>query len=232
MLVPYQDGETVLEGFAVLPQQEKRPLVLLCHAWRGRDPFICEKAELVASWGYAAFAIDMYGKGVLGNSKEQNAALKKPFVQDRDYLRKRVLKGYEKACTLPGVDPRCILVLGFGFGALCALALAQCAVPLQGAISVYGHYDFPSDRPIEAPLLLLHGLNDPVSPPETLLEFQRAHPKTDCQIHFYSQTLHAFASPSAQDAANGLLYNPVSSARAWTTIQSFVGERAQRTQGT
>lgn len=84
--IPYSDRGTSLEGFIAYPSQEKRPLVLLCHAWRGRDDFICEKAQQIASWGYIGFALDIYGKGILGKSKEENAALKKPFLDDRQLL--------------------------------------------------------------------------------------------------------------------------------------------------
>ncbi len=73
-VVPYTDQETHLKGFVAHTSDVKRPLVILCHAWRGRDEFINEKAELIANLGYVGFAIDMYG--VLANSKEENAALK------------------------------------------------------------------------------------------------------------------------------------------------------------
>ena len=42
--VSYQDGDVALEGFVAHNDQKKKPLVILCHAWRGRDDFICEKA--------------------------------------------------------------------------------------------------------------------------------------------------------------------------------------------
>ena len=96
-------------------------MVILCHAWRGRDDFICKKAELMTQWGYAGFALDMYGKGVLGNSKEENASLKAPFIQDRELLKRRVLKALDVASSLPSVDTSRIAVIGFGFGGICAL---------------------------------------------------------------------------------------------------------------
>jgi dienelactone hydrolase len=223
MFVPYSDNQTVLEGYFASSVQKKALLVILCHTWRGRDPFICEKTDLIASWGFHAFALDMYGKGVLGNSKEENARLKKPFTDDRIFLKRRLLKGYEVACDSPYVDPSRIVVLGFGFGGLCALDLARSGVPLQGAISVYGHYDeLPNAHLITARLLFLHGMEDPITPVAGLLDFQRANSKTDCQIHLYSQTLHAFMTPGTQDPATGLLYNSLSAERAWSSIRQFI----------
>lgn len=141
--ISYSDKSTELEGFVAYPSQEKRPAVILCHAWRGRDDFICEKAEEIASWGYVGFALDMYGKGVLGKSKEENAALKKPFLEDRALLQRRVLKAFETVQSLPYVDSSRIAVLGFGFGGICALGLARSSANLRGAISIYGHFTPP-----------------------------------------------------------------------------------------
>ena len=81
------DNQTVLEGYFASSVQKKAPLVVLCHAWRGRNPFICKKRIFIASWGFHAFALDMYGKGVLGNSKEENARLKSPLLMIGFFLK-------------------------------------------------------------------------------------------------------------------------------------------------
>ena len=113
-LIPYADEGLLFEGFAVYPTKKKQHVIILCHAWKGRDEFICEKTRLIASLGYIGFAIDMYGKGVLGTSKEECAALKKSFLKDRKLLQKRILKGFKVAKNLPYVDSNQIaVVLGY-----------------------------------------------------------------------------------------------------------------------
>jgi dienelactone hydrolase len=208
--IPYKDQDFDLEGFVAYSAEEKRPLVIFCHAWRGRDEFICQQAERAASLGYIGFAIDMYGKGVLGKSKEENAALKKTFLDDRLLLKRRLIKGFDVACSLPSVDCANIAVVGFGFGGLCALDLARSGVNLKGVISVYGHFDPPRGcpiYPIKAKVLILHGFNDPISPMSELLQFQQEMDKdqVNWQAHIYSHTVHAFATPSANDPAAGIL---------------------------
>ncbi len=96
--IPYQDQGVDLEAFVAYPTVKKRPVVILCHAWKGKDDFICEKAKAIAEWGYVGFALDMYGKGVLGKSKEENTALKKPFMENRQLLLNRVIEGFNLAC--------------------------------------------------------------------------------------------------------------------------------------
>ena len=227
--ISYRDQSLELEGYAAYPAKEKRPLVLLCHAWRGRDDFICEKTEQIAALGYSGFAIDMYGKGILGNSREENAALKKPFIDDRSFLQRRLFKGYETACSLPYVDASRIVAIGFGFGGLCALDLARSGVHLNGAVSIYGHFDPPQQfhpHPITAKILLLHGFRDPIVPMPDLLAFQQEldRQKVDWQSHVYGQARHAFATPSACDEATGILYDPSSAKRAWLAVKNFLRE--------
>ena len=185
-----------------------------------------KKADEIAKWGYNAVALDVYGKGVVGASPAENAALKQPFLNDRTMLKQRLLKGYEAAVSRPSDK---IVILGFGFGGLCALDLAR-YVKADGAISVYGHYDCPpgvSNESIEAKVLILHGYDDPVTPFTELCEFQEdlTKHKVDWQTHLFSHSMHAFTTPSANNPEKGIAYNPVSAERAWSQIRAFVDER-------
>lgn len=227
--VAYQDKGVELDGFVAYSSEEKRPLVILCHAWKGKDDFICEKAKAIAEWGYVGFALDMYGKGVLGNSKEENAALKRPFMEDRQRLLNRVITGFEIACKLPYVDSKNVAILGFGFGGVCALDLARSGADLKGAISVYGHFDPPPNylmQSVKAKILILHGYNDPVSPQSELrsFELEMNKSKIDWQAHIFGDAMHAFATPGANDPPSGILYNSNAATRAWSTIHNFLDE--------
>lgn len=228
--IPYADEQVELDGFLALPAStEKLPLVILCHAWKGRDDFICEKATEIASWGYASFALDMYGKGVLGRSKEENAALKKPFVDDRQLLLRRVRLGYDAAVNLPHVDSQRIAVLGLGFGAICALDLARSGANLKGAVSIYGHFFPPPAQkkgPIHAKILALQGADDPYVSQEELKAFEKEMNEAgvDWQLHLFGHTKHAFATPSANDPASGIVYNPLAAKRTWLMVRAFLEE--------
>lgn len=214
--IAYDDEGYPLEAFVAMPSKEKRPLVILCHAWKGRDDVICEKAKELARLGYSAFALDMYGKGVLGGSKEENAALKKPFVDDRSFLRRRVLKGFEAACNYGDTDQ--IAVLGYGFGGLCALDLARTGVNLRAAVSVYGHFKSVPSESIKAKILAIHGHDDQVVLQEELRSFEKemSEQNVDWQVHILGGAKHAFANPEAND--------PKSAKRAWDLTLLFLNE--------
>lgn len=226
----YKDQDVVLEGYSVFDSDEKRPLVIFCHAWKGRDKFICDKADKAASLGFASFVLDVYGKGILGATREECIKLKTPFLKDRNLLQRRLLKGYEQACNNPYVDPARCIAIGYGFGGLCALDLARSGINLKGVISIYGHYDMPSNvisKPIKAEVLILHGYKDPVTTMEDLDQFQQSLDRdgTPWQTCLYGEAFHAFATPSANDPSNGVLYNPTCAQRAWKQIKYFLEDR-------
>ena len=92
-LIDYLDGDTVLEGLLAWDDSidGPRPGVLVSHAWGGRSPLEDAKARDVAELGYAAFALNLYGKGVLGSGPDENASLMQPFLDDRAMLQNRLI---------------------------------------------------------------------------------------------------------------------------------------------
>jgi dienelactone hydrolase len=227
--IPYTHQGVQLEAFVVTPSAKKSPVVILCHAWNGRGEFICEKARMIAQAGYIGFALDIYGKGKIGRSKEENAALKKPFIDDRLLLQQRLLAAYNLATKLPQADPASIAALGFGFRGLCALDLARSGVKLKAAVSVYGHFESSKQieqKKIATNILILHGYDDPVVPPKDLESFSQEMKEKGAhfQAHLYSDTKHAFANPDANDPASGLLYNAKSAQSAWKQAVYFFDE--------
>src|SRR3546814_15325352 len=67
------------------------PVVLIFHSWVGRADNEVAVARRMAELGYAGFACDLYGKGVLGTNKEECAALMNPLMADRAGLQSRLL---------------------------------------------------------------------------------------------------------------------------------------------
>src|SRR5436190_24010689 len=91
--VEYHDDKTVLEGFLAYDTavSKKRPVILVAHDWSGRNDFACQKAEQLAQLGYVGFALDMYGKGIIGKTNEEKSQLIQPFMENRTALQKRII---------------------------------------------------------------------------------------------------------------------------------------------
>ena len=230
--VAYQDGDVLLEGRMAWDDQVsgKRGTVLIAHAWAGRDSFVCQRAEMIARLGYVGFALDNYGKGVIGNSPEENISLMTPFLEDRYMLQRRLQSGLRAACAEELVDEHLVAAMGYCFGGLCVLDMARCNAGLCGVISLHGLLtplpklpDVELFAP-EAKVLVLHGWDDPMVPPDQVVAFTKEMATcVDWQLHAYGQTVHSFTDPKADDAKTSC-YSPVADARAWQTTIGFLNE--------
>ena len=229
-LVEYREGQALLEGFFCHDDSRPgpQPAVLISHAWGGRDEFVERKARRLAWHGYAAFALDMFGKGKRGTTTEECSALITPFMQDRALLARRIGAALETLKALPQIDSRRIAAMGFCFGGLCVLDLARGGADVRGVAAFHGLLK-PSGLPaskIGAKVLILHGYADPMAPPEDVLAIAKelTAAGADWQLHAYGNTVHAFTHPQANDRANGLQYNEAADRRSWHSLMQFLEE--------
>ena len=227
-LLDYQDGTTLLEGYAAIPAGEKKPVVMVVHDWSGRNEFACETADELAKLGYIGFALDMYGKGRTGQTKEEKIALMSPLMQNRALLQQRMNAALTAVKQLPQADTARIAAIGFCFGGLCALDLARSGADINGVVSFHGLLSAPDtpSKKILAKMLVLHGFDDPMVPPDQVTAFgnEMTALKADWQLHMYSNTMHAFMNQQANDPGFGTVYQPVTAARAWRLMEDFLRE--------
>ena len=223
------DGKT-FEGVLALDsaQAGERPAVLVAHAWAGRSEFEIDKARALAGLGYAGFAIDLYGKGVLGSSTEENQALMTPFVEDRAMLQSRLLHIVDLLKNQPEADAGKIGAIGFCFGGLCVLDIARAGGDVKGVASFHGLLGAPGAAagPVNASVLALHGWDDPMAPPADVEAFGREMTEAgaDWQLHAYGKTMHAFTNPAANDPDFGTVYDARADKRSWGAMAAFLEE--------
>ena len=230
-IVEYMDGDAVLEGRLSWDDSiaGPRPGILVSHAWGGRGDFEDGKADALAGLGYAALAIDLYGKGVRGSGPEENAALMQPFLDDRAMLQRRMLVSLTALREQQEVDAARVAAIGFCFGGLCALVLARTGEELAGVVSFHGLFAAPGNtggNSIRARILALHGWDDPMAPPDSVqaLAAELSSMGADWQLHAYGNTLHAFTNPAANDKNMGTVYDAAADRRSWQAMQNFLEE--------
>ncbi len=225
------DGDTVLEGLLAWDSAVDfaRPGVMVSHAWGGRGELEDAKAVALAELGYVGFASNLYGKGVRGNSTEENAALMQPFLDNRSMLQQRMLLSLNTMRTQPEVDERNVAAIGFCFGGLCVLDLARTGEDLAGVVSFHGLFAPPGntgDNTINARVLALHGWDDPMATPDQVLALadELSGQGADWQLHAYGNTMHAFTNPQANDPGFGTVYNASADRRSWAAMSNFLTE--------
>lgn len=229
--IEYTDDTTTLEGFLAWDDSHTspRPAVAIAHTWCGRDEFVCNKAKSLAELGYVGFAMDLYGKGVRGHSVEENSALMTPFIKNRALLQRRMNLSISAMQKQNEVDPEKTAAMGFCFGGLCVLDLARSGSDVKGVVSFHGLLtpaDNLKEQKISARVLVLHGFDDPMAPPQTILDFGREMTQAgaDWQLHAYGNTRHAFTNPAANDQKLGTVYNRTADQRSWITMRNFLNE--------
>lgn len=228
----YTDGSIEFEGYVCVDPRDdqKRPCILIAHAWDGPNEHFNQMAEAYANKGYVGFAIDVYGKGVRGKIEGDNSHLMNPLLADRNLLKSRLLAAFRAAHRIPQVDTNKIIIIGHCFGGLCALDLARSASKgLIGAIAVHAPLHAPNlleQRKVTASILVLHGWEDPVATPDAVSGFASEMTKAgaDWQIHAYGHARHAFTFVGANIPALGIKYDAKAHQRSSQAMETFLAE--------
>lgn len=208
---------------------DPKPGVLVVHMFRGHTEFEVNKAVELARLGYVGFAVDMYGKEHHGCSPEEARLLMSVLNNNRPLLLKRILLALETLKNHMQVDKTKLGAIGFCFGGKCVLDLARSGANVRGVASFHGVYDQPTaknDLPIKSSILVLHGWEDPLNPPQQTVELAQelTECKADWQFFSFGNTGHSFTNPAANSPEQGLIYNELSDKRSWLAMKNFFEE--------
>ena len=236
----YFDGQQKLVGEFIyekdLQDSEKRPAIIVFHAFDGRNQFAIEYAEKLAEQGYITFAADMYGDAAVAGNLEKCFEYIKPFLQDRSLVRKRAQLAFQAVTSLPMVDKNKIGAVGFCFGGMCMLELARSGEHLAAGVSMHGvlkKSNLPTASQIDTQFLILQGYRDPQVSPDSLREFAEemtAAGDPDWVYTFFSHAKHSFTEPKVgtmnpeQEKQMGREYNPLAAQRSFRCALDFFGE--------
>jgi len=227
--IRYQQGDVSLKGVMVFDDSRgASPAVLVAPTWAGCTAFEVEQAERLAGLGYVGFAIDMYGDGATGGDKEECTALMTPVVSDRALLQARIGAAVDAIRAEPEVAGP-TAAIGYCFGGLCVLDLARTRDDIAGVVSLHGLLS-PADNEtlsaVTAKVMVLHGYDDPMVPPEQVVAFatEMSAAQCDWQVHAYGGVLHAFTNPEANDPDFGTVYSAVATRRANYAMDDFLSE--------
>ena len=227
--VEYTHGDKVLEARMYWDDERgPAPAVAVAHAWSGRAEHECEAAEKLAGEGYVGFALDVYGKGVRGQSTEENMGLMQPLLEDRSLLQARLQAGLDCAAAQAEVDGGNMASIGYCFGGLCVLDMARVGAPVKGVVSLHGLFNASGNtngNQVSAKVLVLHGWADPMAPPDSVvgLATELTQAGADWQIHSYGHALHGFTH-NAPALAEGIGYSESADRRSWQSVLNFLTE--------
>lgn len=231
--VPYQiDGEA-FEGLLIYDDAvtTPRPGLLMVPNWLGVTEDSAKKAARAAGDKYVVFMADMYGKAVRPSNADEAKAAATLVRSDRQLMRKRAQAAVEvlKAQTAQvALDASKLGAIGFCFGGGAVLELARSGAELKGFVSFHGNLDTPNPNDaqnIKAPILVLHGADDPAVPQAQVDGFiaEMKAAKTDWQLVSYGGAVHSFTSPVANVPGRNE-YHPLVAARAFKAMNELFDE--------
>lgn len=220
------------EGLAVRDTdwRDPRPGVMLLPNVLGPKEMDFANAERLAELGYAAFVADVYGKGNRATRQDDDPArFMNALNADRGLLRERLLASLETLQGLDGLNPAKIAATGYCFGGKCGLDLARCGAGILGVVSFHGVYDpppFPNAAAMTAKILVCHGWDDPLAPPEATIALAQELTAggADWQLHAYGHTGHGFTDASADMPERGVVYRGDADRRSWQAMRAFLEE--------
>ena len=232
-VVEYKDGNVTLEGFAAWDSEaedKQAPGVLVVHQWTGLTEYEQKRCKQLASLGYVAFALDIYGKGIRPAGPPESGKQAGIYKKDRDLYRRRLNLGLEQLRKLKGVSQSHVAAIGYCFGGTGVIELARSGANVSGVVSFHGGLDSPTPedgKKIKTKLLICHGADDPFVPVKDIEAFKSEmnSAKVDWQMISYSGAVHAFTQPMAgNDNSRGAAYNAKADKRSWVAMKSFFKE--------
>lgn len=227
----YLAGDTLCKGQYYTPTKTDGllPIVLVCHAWDGLNDEVRDKSRKLADAGYIAFAVDVHGDGKVITDFAELMPTLTPYFENRSMLVERMRGAFSAAKKIPGADVSRMGAMGYCFGGTAVLDLARAGENLKGVVTFHAGLEgntLDNPQTLDTKILVLHGDADPMVTPEHVAAFKAEMnaKQVDWQLTAYSNTVHAFTRPDANDPAFGAVYNAAADRRSWQSMLNFFDE--------
>jgi dienelactone hydrolase len=232
--VAYQSEGIHFEGYLAYDDvnKDKRPGLLVVHEWWGLNDTIRKRVDRLASMGYVAFALDLFGAGKTTTDMAKATKMLRMVQMNVYRWHQRALAGLEVLRELPQVDPRLIAGIGYGWGGATLQQQIFKGADIDGAV-MFGSFIAPTAEQrqrVKAKILVLQGSDDPYIDPNTLSDYIGVMNKSglDWQMVLFGGAKHGFSDPnSAEYKMKEFAYNEAAARRSWRHVDLFLKELFQ-----
>lgn len=226
-------GGVKIKTFAAyIPDSHRKlPVILVVPEWWGYGDFVKMRARKLATLGFFALAVDMYGEGKQANSVNEAQKLSGVFYKDPKLAVSRLEAAERKARSHPQADPTRVGAIGYCFGGSMVLNAAKLGMDFKAVVSFHGGLstEVPAVKgKVAAHLLICHGAADKFVSKEELISFRKNLDSAGVDYTFkvYPNATHAFTNPDA--TVNGkkfnlpIAYNADADKRSWEDMKFFL----------
>ncbi len=233
--VTYTDNGTTLKGYLAYDASATgpRPGVLVIHEWWGHNEHARNQARRLAELGYTALAVDMYGDGQTADHPQDAGRFAGAIRQNRDLMMQRFQAADAFLRSRSEADDSKVAAIGYCFGGSVVLEMARSGADLLGVASFHGALATQSPAQagqVNSRVLVLHGNDDPMVPPEQVAAFKEEMTAAGVDFHFvgYDGATHSFTNPAADEAARKFNmpvgYNADADRESWAELERFLAE--------
>lgn len=220
-----------LVGRLAVPQGSgPHPGVLVVHNAFGLGEQTCEIARRLASAGYAALAVDMYGGGAYSEDSAVVGTFVAPLWGNSARLRARMDVWLAVLRQRSEVVAERIAAIGYCFGGQCVLELARGGADVRAVASFHGILS--TDAPaapgaVRAHVAVYTGARDPHAPRGDVeaLRAEMEAAGADWQITEYGRAYHAFTDPGANTPQTGRQYDALADRTSWASTLALLDDR-------
>lgn len=204
--VSYEEDGVTLIGYLAYDDdiEGARPGVLVVHEWWGQNEYARNRAHMLASQGYTALAVDMYGDGKVVDTPKEAGELASEVSSNLLLEKVRFEAGMNFLRKQKTVDPDEIAAFGYCFGGAVVLNMARIGEPLRGVASFHGVLgtDYPA-KPwkVKARIISFSGEADPMIGADKIAAFKKEMDNAGVkyQVVTYPGAKHAFTNPDADE---------------------------------
>jgi len=221
----------VLKGYVACNEKTKAlPVVLVVPEWWGCNAYARQRADMLASLGYFAMAVDIYGEGKVVETPQEASAAASPFYQNPQLAKMRMEAAIQELKKYKQADTTRMGAIGYCFGGSIVLNGAKLGLPLKSVVSFHGGLAGVMAEPgvLRAKVLVCHGEADPLVSKEEIQSFRNNLDavKADYRFISYPGATHAFSNPNA--TAIGIkykmpiAYNEEADKKSWEAMKEFL----------
>ena len=224
------DGVT-MKGFIAYDSDKKgeRPAILVVPEWWGLNDYAKNRARQLASLGYIAMAVDMYGNGKIAADPKEAQALAGPFYQNPQLGKTRLDAAIKKIKEYQQTDAANAAAIGYCFGGSVVLNSAKLGSDLKGVVSFHGGLAgvTPDKNLLKAKILVCHGGSDQFVPQHDMDVFKHQLDSVGANytVKVYPNATHAFTNPDATATGKKfnmpIEYNAEADKNSWNDMKSF-----------
>jgi dienelactone hydrolase len=211
----------------------KRPAVLVVHEWWGHNAYARKRADMLASLGYVALALDMYGDGRQAHHPDDAGKFAGEVAKNKPLARARFEAAMQLLRRQGNVDGDRLAAIGYCFGGTVVLEMARAGEDLKAVASFHGGLgtDTPAQAgKVKARVRSFTGADDPMIPVAQVDAFKAEMDKAgvDYQAVVYPGAKHSFTNPDADEYGKKfnmpLAYNAEADKDSWAQAQAFLAD--------